>query len=163
MSSVLTNTTYSKRQDYIPMSRPCARSYFRLDTVPYMGPYIKTPKVPVVMKTILMQGRKFSTEEEKFASSRRRSYHGVCRSRTRASRRDEFTPFLFVGAVSEDIIVKVLKNKKKESFFVFVVSREMTYGSTIFAEEFTPNTPEMISIGTRGKCSIRSSARWSFN
>lgn len=38
-----------------PMARPCARSYFGLDAVPYMRPYVETPKVSVVVETILMQ------------------------------------------------------------------------------------------------------------
>ena len=43
------------------MSRPGSGSYFGVDTVPRLSRYVETPEIPVVMKTILVQGRELPT------------------------------------------------------------------------------------------------------
>jgi hypothetical protein len=44
------------RGEFLPVTRPCAWTYFGVDTIPGMGLNIETPKITIMVETVLMQG-----------------------------------------------------------------------------------------------------------
>ena len=101
------------------------------------------------------------TEKKNLSASSWRNGYSMSRSRAWTSRRDKFTPFIFLRGISEYIVVEVLHLK----LMVWIKRSELrkTHRAPILTKEFSSNTPQMTSIWTSRKSSIRSSTRRSFH
>lgn len=79
-----------------------------------MASHIEAPEVPVVMEAVLVQRRKFTTEQENFTSSGGGSYNSVGGTGSRTGGRHEFAPLMFLRSVSEDVVIEVLASTKSK-------------------------------------------------
>ena len=108
-----------------------------------MGLDIEAPEIAVMVKGRLMQRRKLSSKQKELASSCRRRCHRMSRPWSWTCWRNELAPFVFFWRVAEGVVVEE--------------------GTSIVAEEFASDTPEVGSVGAGRERGVGASAWRTFD